>query len=170
MGRKRPSAGAAPPNAAAGRWQRAVFLLVALALLAAGAWFVRELGRGAQSIIQPPAEVTQSMIYTFKSKATGDVIMLGPNGDQVMTLVGRQPAAKGIFEVKDLPQLIQTLEAAVAADGHPAAGAKQADQAQTEQERDADKQARVALRARIWPLVDMMRRALSAKEPIVWGV
>jgi Domain of unknown function (DUF1840) len=148
-----------------GRWQRAVFLLVALALLAAGAWFVRELGRGAQSIIQPPAEVSKSMIYTFKSKATGDVIMLGPNGDQVMTLVGRQPAAKGIFEVKDLPQLIQTLEAAVAADGNPAAGAKQADE-----ERDADKQARVALRARIWPLVEMMRRALSAKEPIVWGV
>ena len=30
------------------------------------------------------------MIYKFKSKATGDVIMLGPNGDQMLVLLGRE--------------------------------------------------------------------------------
>ena len=39
------------------------------------------------------------LIYKFKSKAAGDVIMLGPGGDQVLRIIGREPAAKGIIEV-----------------------------------------------------------------------
>ena len=39
------------------------------------------------------------MLYKFRSKAAGDVIMLGPNGDQVLRIVGRDPSSKGIFEV-----------------------------------------------------------------------
>ena len=39
------------------------------------------------------------MIYKFKSKAAGDVIMLQPHGDQLMRLIGREPAAKGIIEI-----------------------------------------------------------------------
>ena len=34
------------------------------------------------------------MLYKFKSKAAGDVIMLGPNGDHVLRLAGREPAAR----------------------------------------------------------------------------
>ena len=56
------------------------------------------------------------MLYKFKSKAAGDVIMLGPNGDQVMRIVGRDPAPRGIFEVAHMSALIAALEAAVAAD------------------------------------------------------
>ena len=37
------------------------------------------------------------MIYKFKSKSAGDVLMMGPNGDQVMRLLGRDPAPKGII-------------------------------------------------------------------------
>ena len=43
------------------------------------------------------------MIYKFKSKATGDTIMLGPNGDQMLRLLGRDPALKGIIEVAAMP-------------------------------------------------------------------
>ena len=43
------------------------------------------------------------MIYKFKSKAAGDVIMLRPHGDQLLRLIGREPAAKGIIEVADMP-------------------------------------------------------------------
>ena len=31
------------------------------------------------------------MLYKFKSKAAGDVIMLGPNGDQMLRIIGREP-------------------------------------------------------------------------------
>ena len=42
------------------------------------------------------------MIYKFKSKATGDLIMLGPQGDQMMRILGREAAPQGIIEVKDM--------------------------------------------------------------------
>jgi hypothetical protein len=145
--------------------RRIVIVLLGVLVAVAVPWLARTPWLDAQSSVNNNPQAATAMIYTFKSKATGDVLMLGPNGDQVMTLVGRQPAAKGIFEVKDLPQLIQTLEAAVAAEGQAPVGAKQGDEAH-----DADQKARVALRARIWPLVEMMRRALAAREPIVWGV
>ena len=35
-------------------------------------------------------------IYKFKSKVTGDLIMLAPHGNQVMTILGREPAAQGL--------------------------------------------------------------------------
>ena len=31
------------------------------------------------------------MIYKFKSKAAGDVIMMGPSGDHVLRVIGKQP-------------------------------------------------------------------------------
>ena len=106
------------------------------------------------------------MIYKFQSKAAGDIIMLGPHGDQVMTWLGRQPANQGIFEVHDLARLIATLEAAVAEAPAPStrADAKQDDDVNADVRGQA-----VGQRARVWPLVEMMRRALAAREPIVWG-
>ena len=103
------------------------------------------------------------MIYKFKSKASGDLIMLGPNGDQLLRLLGREPAASGIFEAVDLNALRHRLEAAVA-EAEAAAGQGEADD-QDERQREA-----VGLRQRLWPMVQMMERAAAAGEPIVWGV
>jgi Domain of unknown function (DUF1840) len=104
------------------------------------------------------------MLYKFKSKAAGDVIMLGPNGDQVMRLVGREPAGQGIFEVDAMPGLIATLQAAVAADESARRGDPSAEGAPA-----ADHGDRVSLRQRVWPLVEMLRRCHAAREVIVWG-
>lgn len=101
------------------------------------------------------------MIYKFKSKATGDLIMLGPDGDQVMRVIGREPQPKGIVEVAAMPGVIGALEAAVAAEAAQAA----------DDEDDGGRGARkVSLRQRVWPLVEMLRRAHAAGEPVVWGV
>jgi hypothetical protein len=105
------------------------------------------------------------MIYKFRSKATGDVIMLGPNGDQMLRLLGREPAPKGIIEPPAMPAAIAALEAAVAADEAARAQARAADV-----EPDERREGQVALRQRVWPMVDMMRRAHAADEPVVWGV
>ncbi len=102
------------------------------------------------------------MLYKFKSKATGDVIMLGPSGDQMLRIVGKEPAAKGIIETADLGAAIAALEAAVAADELAAHGDVPAARAQPRE--------RVSLRQRAWPLVEMMKRAQRAGQPIVWGV
>jgi hypothetical protein len=99
------------------------------------------------------------MIYKFKSPATGDVIMLGPQGDQMLRLLGREPAAQGIFEVADMPAALQALQAAVAAAEEPLADAAEDTPAPA-----------VGLRQRLWPMVEMLRRAQAAKAPVVWGV
>jgi hypothetical protein len=107
------------------------------------------------------------MIYKFKSKAAGDVVMLGDNGDQLLRLLGREPAPQGIFEVADMPALRTALEQAVAAE--------EAVRAQAEAEANAEGRAlpqreNVSLRQRVWPLVEMMKRAQADNYPIVWGV
>jgi hypothetical protein len=98
------------------------------------------------------------MIYKFKSAATGDVIMLGPHGDQLLRLLGREPALKGIIEPDQMAAAIQALQAAVAsAEAAPA-------------EPDEDRKDPVVLRQRVWPMIEMLRRAQKADEPVVWGV
>jgi hypothetical protein len=102
------------------------------------------------------------MLYKFKSKATGDVIMLGPNGDHVLRLIGKEPAEKGIIEPGDMAAAIQAIEQAVADDE---AARRGADEEVGETRRD-----KVSLRQRAWPLLEMLRRARVADQPIVWGV
>jgi hypothetical protein len=106
------------------------------------------------------------MIYKFKSKAAGDVIMMGPTGDQVLRAVGREPAAKGIIEVAAMPGAIAAIERAVADDE---AARKQAEQeAAAEGKKLAPRE--ISLRQRAWPLVEMMKRSMSEGHDIVWGV
>jgi hypothetical protein len=104
------------------------------------------------------------MIYKFKSKASGDVIMLGPHGDALLRLLGREPAAKGIVEPAAMPAAIGSLQAAIAA-------AEAAAAAEGTPEEDAAKhESPVALRQRLWPMIQMLERARAADVPIVWGV
>jgi hypothetical protein len=105
------------------------------------------------------------VLYKFKSKAAGDVIMLGPNGDHVMRLIGREPLARGIFEVEAMPGLIAALQAAVAADE----AARQGGPATTDDAPAVGRGDGVSLRQRVWPLVEMLRRCHAAREVIVWG-
>ncbi|MEI2679472.1 MAG: DUF1840 domain-containing protein [Burkholderiaceae bacterium] len=107
------------------------------------------------------------MIYKFKSKATGDVIMLAASAEPILRLVGKAPAAQGIFEVADMPSVIDSLERAVAD--------AEAARAQAEKEAAADGRRApagdaVSLRQRAWPLVEMLKRSHAANAVIVWGV
>ena len=102
-------------------------------------------------------------MYRFKSKADGDLIMMAPVGDQMLRLIGREPAAQGIIEVAALPQAIAALERALADADAQAAKTGAADD-------DTDGARAVGIRQRAWPLLEMMRRALAQRADIVWGV
>ena len=107
------------------------------------------------------------MIYKFKSKAAGDVIMMGPAGDEVLRTIGKSAAAQGIIEVGAMAGAISAIEQAVAADD--------AARAQAEKEAAADGRKLpprdgVTLRQRAWPLVEMMKRSMAENADIVWGV
>jgi hypothetical protein len=104
------------------------------------------------------------MIYKFKSKAAGDLIMLAPHGDQMLRIVGKAPAAQGIFEVADMPAAIAAIEQAVAADE---ASGQQGDPTADSKTASAD---RIGLRQRAWPLVEMLKRCHAEGAAIVWGV
>ncbi len=104
-------------------------------------------------------------MYRFKSKAAGDLIMMAPVGDQLLRVIGREPAAKGIIEVAALPQAIAALEQAIAAAERSRGDARKVD--------DDDDRAganAIGLQQRAWPLVEMMRRSLAEGADIVWGV
>lgn len=112
------------------------------------------------------------MIYKFQSKATGDVIMLGPHGDQMLRLLGREPAARGIIEPAAMPAAIAALRRAVEQDeaGRAESGAPAAPAATGEAADEDAPQQRVGLRQRLWPMVEMLKRAHDADAPVVWGV
>ena len=101
------------------------------------------------------------MIYKFKSKATGDLIMTQPVGDRVLALIGKPVTPQGIIEVDQMPAAMSALEAAVAAESPRSAN--DGDDA-------SPKADTVSLRQRVWPMVEMMKQALAEKQPIVWGV
>lgn len=107
------------------------------------------------------------MIYKFKSKASGDIIMMGPTGDALLRALGRAPAPKGIIEPAAMASAIAGIEQAVQADEAARAEAEQEAAARGQKLAPRDG---VALRQRLWPMVDMLKRCSAAGEPIVWGV
>lgn len=107
------------------------------------------------------------MIYKFKSKAAGDVIMMGPAGDDVLRLIGKSPAPQGILESGAMTAAIAALEHAVAAD--EAARAQAEREAAAEGRKLAPRDG-VSLRQRAWPLVEMMKRSIGENADVVWGV
>ena len=111
------------------------------------------------------------MIYKFKSKAGGDLLMLGPNGDALLRALGREPSAQGIIEPAAMAAAIQAIEQAVLAD--------EAARAPSRSGTDADDAASpaapgardgVGLRQRFWPMVELLKRASRDGVAVVWGV
>ena len=107
------------------------------------------------------------MIYKFKSKAAGDVIMMGPSGDHVLRVIGKQPAPKGIIEPADMPTAITAIEQAIVDEENVR---KQAEADAAAEGRTLAPSESVSLRQRAWPLVEMMKRAHADGKEIVWGV
>ena len=105
-------------------------------------------------------------MYRFKSKADGDLIMMGPVGDQILRILGREPAPQGIIEAAALPQAIAALEQAIAA-----AERTRRDDGRAERDDDEREGANaVGLQQRAWPLLQMMNRSLAERADVVWGV
>jgi hypothetical protein len=106
------------------------------------------------------------MLYKFKCKATGDLIMLGPNGDAFLRAVGREPATRGIIETHDMPAAIAAIERTVATDE---ARREEAEREAIAKGEPLPPREGVTPRQRLWPMVEMLRRASAEDQPIVWG-
>lgn len=107
------------------------------------------------------------MLYKFKSKAAGDLIMLEPNGRRVLEIIGKDAQPKGIILPEQMPAAISALEGAVEKDEaeHTAALEEAKVKGEPAPRTDA-----VSLRQRAVPFLDMLRRCEKAGQEIVWGV
>ena len=55
------------------------------------------------------------MLYKFKSKNTGDVIMLEPHGRQVLEIIGKEAGPQGIILPEQMPAALLALPYVVGA-------------------------------------------------------
>lgn len=107
------------------------------------------------------------MLYKFKSKAAGDLIMLEPNGRRVLEIIGKDAGPKGIILPEEMPGAIRRIEDAIAKEEaeHQAAIDQAKAKGQVPPKFDA-----ISLRQRALPFIDMLRRCEKEKKEIVWGV
>ncbi len=105
----------------------------------------------------------------FRSPATGDVQMLEAHGRHLLSVIGKSDSERGVITPAEMAEAINRLEAASRQDLQDH---EQAVRAQTEQDDDEVRVEpdRVGLAQRSFPLVQMLKRALAAGEPVLWGV
>lgn len=100
------------------------------------------------------------MLYRFKSKASGDVVMVADYAQALLRLMGKDEAAQGILLPEQMPAALEALRHAghdVAAHAHAPASSEESGEP-------------VSLTQRAWPLIQLIQASLQANEPVVWGV
>ncbi len=107
------------------------------------------------------------MVYRFKSRTTGDMVMLEHTGKQVLEILGKDPKGPGIILPEQMPDAVAALHAAVKAaeEEH----ARQVAEAREKGEPPPDPD-RVSLRMRVAPFLEMIQRCEAERVEIVWGV
>lgn len=107
-------------------------------------------------------------MYKFKSRATGDLIMLEPNGRQILRIIGKEDSgSKGILLPEHMAGAIAALELAVAQEEVELAQRVMDAKASGEPLPHAQG---ISLRQRATPLIAMLQRCQKADAEIVWGV
>ena len=98
------------------------------------------------------------MLYKFRSREAGDVIMLEANGRRILEIIGKHAGPKGIILPEQMPAAIAALQAAIAleASGDEEAGAVPGDG--------------LGLHQRALPFIDMLQRNYKSGHEVVWGV
>lgn len=111
------------------------------------------------------------MLYKFKSKVTGDVIMLQANGQRMLEIIGKhsaaEPSIKGILLPEQMPHALEALTDAVQLEE---AQQKEAIARAQAENLPAPRFEAISLRQRTLPFLDMIRQCLKEDEAITWGV
>jgi len=110
------------------------------------------------------------MLITFKSAAAGDVIMFGDVAMRMMEIMGKDPDAKGIVTVEQLPDAIARLRAAMDHDKAARAGVRDEDRPSSEPDGAGGSRTYVSLAQRAAPLLELLEYALKNSKAVVWGV
>lgn len=111
------------------------------------------------------------MLYKFKSKNTGDIIMLQAHGQRMLEIIGKAtvdaPCTQGILLPADMADAITAINVAIE---HEEAMQKAAIAEALAQHEPAPKFEAIGLRQRAQPFIDMLRRCQATQDNVVWGV
>ncbi len=113
------------------------------------------------------------MLVKFKSKAAADLMMYEEHAKLILDLLGKD-TKQGIITVEQTGSAIATIEAEIERQNQLAA--EEASKNGPEQDDDYDDAAQAAqppivkFSTRAYPLLEMLRAADKAKQPVVWGV
>ncbi len=111
------------------------------------------------------------MLYEFKSRATGSVVMMGPVAERLLGIIGKTGGPTGIITVAQMAQAITDLRSAIDDERRARQQAVKAAGAPDHSASDTEPaSAGVSLEQRAVPLIDMLERALKAQRDITWGV
>ncbi|CDS53449.1 SSU ribosomal protein S5p (S2e) [Polaromonas sp. CG9_12] len=97
------------------------------------------------------------MLYRFKSKNMGDVIMLESIGRRMLEIIGKTPSPKGIIQSEEMPAAVKALEAAIALE-------------ESGEDDPGIVPEGVGLHQRAKPFIDMLQWNHKVGEDVVWGV
>ena len=100
------------------------------------------------------------MLYKFKSKNAGDVIMLEPNGRKVLEVIGKDAGPTSIILAAQMPAAIRALQDAISLEESP----------DDNTDDDAVQGDAPGLRQRAMPFIDMLQRNHKAGTDVTWGV
>ena len=116
------------------------------------------------------------MIYEFKSRATGTVIMTRPVAEWILQIVGKTPGPTGIVTVDQMPGAIAALHKAIdderqalRAESRGGTQGQAGAQGEDAAADDADSHT-VSLAQRAFPFIEMLEAAHKAGKDVTWGV
>ena len=109
------------------------------------------------------------MIYKFKSRETGDLIMLAPDAERILKLLGKNLKEPGIITLAEIPRARTTLLAAAEAEKQQLAALK-AEQAESEDVEGTQPHKGITLAQRLVPLLHMFDRCQAAEVDVIWTV
>ena len=106
-------------------------------------------------------------LYRFKSRETGDLVMLKPHGQRILEVLGKDPEGPGILVPDQIPAAVAALREAVRQEEALQQKLKDEAEARGELPPAFDP---VNLRVRSAPFIEMLQRCEKARVDIVWGV
>jgi len=107
------------------------------------------------------------MVYCFKTKAAGDVIMLDQNGKRLLEILGKDPVGPGILLAAQIPAAIEAIQQAVEQEELDFEQRKQEAIEKGEYVPDPE---RITLRTRVHPFLAMLSHCQRENADVVWGV
>ena len=105
-------------------------------------------------------------LYRFKSRETGDLVMLEPHGRHILEVLEKD-LDKGVIQPGEMAAAIGKLQAEAAREAADQDRQKEEAQAKDEPAPEFDP---VTFKLRIVPFVEMLQRCQQAEVDVVWGV